>query len=278
MVAFGQLCDLEQGCMKFHTPCKLNGGKMCDWISDRAYLDKKYIEFMIKKMGTIKDDKVLELGCWKGASTQILKSYFPMSTIYAVDIWDGIVFNEKIENVIFVHADARALPFYSNSFQACIARMFFDVIPQEQYEDVIIELSRVIKKGGVVGIYSHLQRGLRGYPTPWINDKIKDIFSYTKKETINLEMIKYFLNKHGFVDIEIYFIIKDTDNFGYENIKEYYCITDKRKKYIKNNPMIRKGLISIEELVYQQKQLINLLEKKEGYFYALQVQIIGRKK
>ncbi|PIX17842.1 hypothetical protein COZ71_01145 [Candidatus Desantisbacteria bacterium CG_4_8_14_3_um_filter_40_12] len=56
----------------------------------------------------------------------------------------------KVNNVYFTTGAARLLPFKENSFDVITTMMFFHLVPKHLWEDIIKDMQRVLKPGGVL--------------------------------------------------------------------------------------------------------------------------------
>jgi SAM-dependent methyltransferase len=88
--------------------------------------------------------KILELGCGNGERTRL---FYDVSIVTGVDIVDKVS-NVRKRKFNFFLADATALPFEDESFDAVVS---FDVVEHIlQDEQFVREAFRVCKKGGAV--------------------------------------------------------------------------------------------------------------------------------
>lgn len=92
---------------------------------------------------------VLELGCAQGRMTHFFAKYF--KKIVAVDIDEKAIemarSSNKDKNVSFQLSDALKLPFKGESFDLVIFNHVYEHVPSAK--KVIIEIHRVLKKGGI---------------------------------------------------------------------------------------------------------------------------------
>ena len=100
--------------------------------------------------------RVLDLGCGRALSSIFLRREFEVQ-VWAVDLWFSASENLKrirdagIENDIYpIHAEARALPFADDFFDAVVA---IDSFPYFGTDDNYLNyLARLLKPGGSIGI------------------------------------------------------------------------------------------------------------------------------
>ena len=111
--------------------------------------------------------RVLDLGCGRAASSIFLRREFGVQ-VWAVDLWFSVSENmQRIrdagvgDGVFPLHADARALPFASDFFDAIVC---VDAFPYFGTDDLYLnDLARIVKPGGAVGIAgAGLMRELEG--------------------------------------------------------------------------------------------------------------------
>jgi SAM-dependent methyltransferase len=100
--------------------------------------------------------RVLDLGCGRALSSIFLRLEFEVD-VWAVDLWFSASENLKrirdagVENHVYpMHAEARALPFADDFFDAMIA---IDSFPYFGTDDHYLNyLARLVKPGGAIGI------------------------------------------------------------------------------------------------------------------------------
>ena len=111
--------------------------------------------------------RMLDLGCGRAASSIFLRREFGVQ-VWAVDLWFSVSENMQrirdagVEDGVFpLHADARALPFASDFFDAIVC---VDAFPYFGTDDLYLnDLARMVKPGGAVGIAgAGLMRELEG--------------------------------------------------------------------------------------------------------------------
>lgn len=102
--------------------------------------------------GVTLGDLVLEVGPGPGRTTDILKDFAPR--LVAVELDAGLAANLAVRmagtNVTVVEADATALPFPDNHFSAAFSFTMLHHVPSpEQQDQLLAEVARVLKPGGV---------------------------------------------------------------------------------------------------------------------------------
>lgn len=100
--------------------------------------------------------RVLDLGCGRAASSIFLHREFGVE-VWATDLWFSVSENERrihdagcARSVFPIHANARALPFAENFFDAIVS---IDSFPYYGTDDLYLNyLARFLKPGGCLGI------------------------------------------------------------------------------------------------------------------------------
>ena len=115
-------------------------------------------EWVAPQMNLKPGMRVLDLGCGRAASSIFLHREFGVQ-VWAVDLWNSCSENRQriqdagVEGSVFpLHADARALPFATEFFDAIVS---IDSFPYYGTDNLYLAaLARFVKPGGVVGIAS----------------------------------------------------------------------------------------------------------------------------
>jgi cyclopropane fatty-acyl-phospholipid synthase-like methyltransferase len=113
-------------------------------------------EWLCKKLELRPGMRVLDLGCGKAKSSIFLAREFGVE-VWATDLWIAASENWQrirdadLENQVFpLHADARALPFAAEFFDAILA---IDCYPYFGTDDLYLNyLVQFVKPGGAIGI------------------------------------------------------------------------------------------------------------------------------
>jgi ubiquinone/menaquinone biosynthesis C-methylase UbiE len=133
--------------------------------------------------------QILDMGCGNGIITEFLANQG--STVTGVDINSVMVkqcTERSIPNTKFVEHDLmQHLPFEDKTFDAVVcAFVLVNIMPSEKRVALLAEVSRVLKKGGVVWIHEGLvsEKYKLRYElcSPFTAEKY-DFFSYKHKET-----------------------------------------------------------------------------------------------
>lgn len=128
------------------------------WVSNRIDLLLHTwggVSRVLKHIGTVHCDRILEIGAGGGVTTSFIAKKFPDARIVATDYDEEQVAYAKRrfprENVEYQAADAMRLPFPDNGFDACFAMLVFHHL--EDYQRGIREAYRVLKPGGRLYVY-----------------------------------------------------------------------------------------------------------------------------
>jgi SAM-dependent methyltransferase len=113
-------------------------------------------EWLAEALGLQSGMRVLDLGCGRGASSIFLSREYHVH-VWATDLWISV--SERFQRIrdagaddrVFpIHADARALPFASEFFDAIVS---IDSFPYYGTDDLYLNyLARFVKPGGAIGI------------------------------------------------------------------------------------------------------------------------------
>jgi ubiquinone/menaquinone biosynthesis C-methylase UbiE len=151
------------------------------------------IEYTSDKLEISESNKICEIGCGAGAFL------FPFKNkdvkIYGIDYSEKLleVCKGAIPNGTFMLAEANDVPFEDDYFNHIISHSIFQYLPSLEYaKGVIVEISRLLKKGGSAAILD-------------VNDNSKkDMYEKIRSAEIGLEAYreKYKDTPHQFYDKE----------------------------------------------------------------------------
>ncbi|KAI9274493.1 S-adenosyl-L-methionine-dependent methyltransferase [Phascolomyces articulosus] len=126
-----------------------------DWVRHSALklaLDgdfKAPIDQILKSGGS----EVLDIGCGAGFWTTDMANKYPISHFTGIDIDKNIFPTGNVSrNVVFQRVDLLELPlpYENDTFDFIFIRCMMDVIPDEQWDAVLQELVRIMKKGAYI--------------------------------------------------------------------------------------------------------------------------------
>jgi ubiquinone/menaquinone biosynthesis C-methylase UbiE len=118
------------------------------------------------------DEKVLDVGCGRGLMLIFAAKRLVTGKAVGVDIWDNrdqagnhpenTLKNAQIEEVAdrieIKNSDARKLPFEDNTFDVVVSnKVFHNITNRDERKRAIIEIARVLKPGGWLGIIDSFQ-------------------------------------------------------------------------------------------------------------------------
>ncbi len=105
---------------------------------------------------------VLDLGCGTGTAARAIASRLTSASVTGVDLSPYMVFAARLKakslsNVTFIHANAEALPFDDDSFDAVTASLLFHETPLHAALNIMKEARRVLKPGGAFIVFDGAQ-------------------------------------------------------------------------------------------------------------------------
>ncbi len=119
--------------------------ELCQTFPDQIEENDSRLKAIINQLGVLKGKKILEVGCGKGRVSRILKKQG--ADIYGIDISEQLLKSAKdITRSHFLKAEAYAIPFKSNYFDAVVLLEVIEHIPD--LSRALKEISRVIKSDG----------------------------------------------------------------------------------------------------------------------------------
>lgn len=177
-----------------------------DYYSD-YHLMRTVCEGVVGSISLGEGKRALDVGCGSGLLTINLAKKHPDSFVIGVDKWGAEYASfskrrceenaaiEGIDNISFTKADATALPFEDESFDAVISNYVYHNIPSSDRQSILLESLRVLKKGGSFAIH--------------------DIFSKTKYKDMDAFVEK--LQKMGYQKVEL---VDTTQGLFFKSKKE----------------------------------------------------------
>lgn len=97
----------------------------------------------------------LDVGCGTGAITQTILKLAAPAAITGIDKSEGFVAyareQAQDDRVSFQTGDAQSLPFEADSYDAVVAGLMLNFVPQP--DRAVAEMARVAKVGGVIAVY-----------------------------------------------------------------------------------------------------------------------------
>jgi ubiquinone/menaquinone biosynthesis C-methylase UbiE len=148
-------------------------------------------------------DNILEVGCGEGLLLVKIAEKLSLSTVFGLDINSFLLdqareraLKEGINNIRFFLSQGQQMPFSANYFDTIVCINVFFNLPS--YSDVLAEMSRVCKPGGV--IIFDIRNRLN--PLLYFKYKLAGLYDPTTKElplcTYSLGEINQSLEYYGF--------------------------------------------------------------------------------
>lgn len=99
--------------------------------------------------------RILDVGCGPGLTTSLMSDRFLSAT--GLDVSSGLLdyAKSKHANSKFVHYDGSVMPFVTGTFDVAVAINVFHHIPPYHRDNVLAEMLRVVRPGGMVALIEH---------------------------------------------------------------------------------------------------------------------------
>ena len=121
------------------------------------------INEVVDPLSSIREMHVLDYGCGWGRMTRLLPFYFNIDGITGVDVNEALI-NSANELLPFINhrkvTSMKALPFEEASFDIVFANSIFSHLSEKSALFALSELSRILKKGGILIISTLEQRNM----------------------------------------------------------------------------------------------------------------------
>ncbi len=135
-------------------------------------------EKFLASLSMSRNSIVLDAACGVGSYSLAMASLCPNGKIFSFDLWEaGIdrlcveVFGGVITNIVPKVADLCALPLGSDTIDICLlATVLHDLMQDDTDQDVLLEIKRVLRAGGVLAVIEF--KKIAGKPGPPINIRI----------------------------------------------------------------------------------------------------------
>ncbi len=152
---------------------------------------------------------ILDFGCGDGNSSVYLRKHFSNAQIYGVDVSEKSIEQanlKQLPNVSFTSFNGSILPYEDESFDVVFTSMVFHHINHGLHQQILLEINRVLKKGGRFYNFEHnpnnplTRKVVR--ECPFDEDAVLLTPSYHKKiineSSLSLKKINYtlFLPRH----------------------------------------------------------------------------------
>ncbi len=156
----------------------------------------KCVNDLVAPCSSISEMRVLDYGCGWGRMTRLLPFYFETDGITGVDVDERLI-NSANELLPFINhrkiTSMEALPFQDASFDIVFANSVFSHLSEKSALFTLAELSRILRKGGML-IISTLDQSemVKYYSNAQQRDWITKILGQQEEATFKLE-------KEGFI-------------------------------------------------------------------------------
>lgn len=101
---------------------------------------------------------ILDFGCGDGNSSVYLRKHFSNSQIFGVDVSEKSIEQanlKQLPNVSFSSFNGSMLPYEDESFDVVFTSMVFHHINHGLHQQILLEINRVLKKGGRFYNFEH---------------------------------------------------------------------------------------------------------------------------
>jgi ubiquinone/menaquinone biosynthesis C-methylase UbiE len=148
------------------------------------------------------ENKILDIGCGNGYTTEIVSNSFPKSSFIGLDFCDdllNIAKSRSIPNCQFQKGDVRKLDFEDNSFDIIYTeRCLINIRDWEEQKKALNEIKRVLKPHGVFIMIECFLDGYNAYnqartEMDLSEIKLPDVNLFFDKEKVMEEMQKSFI-------------------------------------------------------------------------------------
>ncbi|MBE9068462.1 class I SAM-dependent methyltransferase [Leptolyngbya cf. ectocarpi LEGE 11479] len=153
--------------------------------------------------------KVLDVACGTGRTLKMMRDALPQVSLYGVDLSPTYLrkANELLSKEIgtlpqLIQANAEALPYLDNYFEATVSVFLFHELPAEVRQTVINECYRVTQPGGVFIICDSIQKLDNPEFAPMM-DNFPNIFHEPYYRHYSTDDIAARLESAGFSDVEV---------------------------------------------------------------------------
>lgn len=247
-------------------------------VLERCQLDKMHILNMLEKIQFFPEQKVLDIGCSLGGSTEIIKQRYPFLDVYGIDInSDSIIYaQQRSPDITYQYGDCCCAPFDAKFFDVCFARMLFETMDANLIDNALNEMKRITKQDGYILIYGNLRSIPDIFPKPrhYYEYLIAEIqFSRLLRSKIySPTSLVPKLKQLGLKDVSFCIIDKNSINTNRQDLHHYYI----EERNYGENPLVRTNLISAKVLEEYETDLSRLLLDTHSYASFLEYCILGQ--
>ena len=185
------------------------------WIYDFwSWLTESKAAKRVIELASIKDGEfILEVAVGTGSVFKEIVKQNPQGINEGLDISDAMLKraykklrNFDNQNIRLQIGNAYELPFNENTFNLVVNNFMIDLLPEDDFEKVLVEFYRVLKSSGRV-VISTMAFGKKWYNSiwHWIAKKFPKILTGCRPISL-----KSYLHNTGFVEIEVEHISHNT--------------------------------------------------------------------
>ncbi|MEL6228446.1 MAG: class I SAM-dependent methyltransferase [Cyanobacteria bacterium J06627_3] len=153
--------------------------------------------------------KVLDVACGTGRTLKMIRDTLPQTSLHGVDLSptylckaNDLLSREPGTLPQLIHANAEALPYLDNYFDATVSVFLFHELPADVRQTVINEAYRVTKSGGVFVICDSIQKLDTPEFTPMM-ENFPSVFHEPYYRHYSTDDITARLESAGFSDVEV---------------------------------------------------------------------------
>ena len=128
-----------------------------------GFNDQDELHIELAQKATAPEDaapkSILDIGCSIGQATTVLKDLYPKAEVWGLDVGLPLIkyahmrATQRGKDVHFKHALAEESGFEDGQFDMVISYILFHEVPVKKMKEIIAEMYRVLRPGGVFTIY-----------------------------------------------------------------------------------------------------------------------------
>ena len=248
-------------------------------ILERANIDKRYIREILDRMRVGHGSRILDLGCGRGGSTEIIQEYDDTYKVTGVDKRADLIVvanKGKHGNTNYCVGDATALDFAEATFDVVFSRMLFEVC--NEVDQILDEMIRVVVENGTLAIMGNLSTTPMIYPEPKHYGKYRiseeRLLQKTKDTVYNPLSLVGKLKEREIKNVYFHPYYKTTLNCGKKDIYDYYF----ENKSLEDNLLVKSMLMDAGELEEFYNDFDSIMEQESTVVVYSQFYIIASRK